>query len=246
MMTLQQTLDRLTQKASHMPIALVGDIDVSDVESWVNTRLQAQGEHPDKIVFPSTGVGIDLVRDLLVRLSVRPFTEAYYVIIPHAHTLSRACVNALLKVLEEPTHVWFLLMTPHEYVLPQTIRSRLLLCHFSGDKAESNISLYDDLRWLMDHDKPLMKSEHWAQTISSHSLWLETFWKTASSIIHQEFRHLIDSDPMLSRLLALQDDVLETLAMVSRNPALGVKKSIEKYLIMWSCCFHQPTYLKLR
>jgi DNA polymerase-3 subunit delta' len=93
-------------------------------------KLLAAGTHPDYLVLepdePGKAIGIDKIRQLIVRLALKPQFEAYrMVIIQPADLLNTASANAFLKCLEEPTErSCFVLITAYPARLPATIRSR--------------------------------------------------------------------------------------------------------------------------
>lgn len=70
--------------------------------------------------------GIDDIRDLRGKVSIRPSRSRYKIyIIDEVHMLTNEAFNALLKTLEEPPeHVVFLFCTTEPDKLPITIRSR--------------------------------------------------------------------------------------------------------------------------
>jgi DNA polymerase-3 subunit delta' len=87
------------------------------------------GTHPDHILVsaPGRSIGVDAVRELVRRISIRPFEGGRYtVVIDDAEKLTQQAQNALLKTLEAPPGgaVFFLLTTTPSQLLP-TIVSRL-------------------------------------------------------------------------------------------------------------------------
>ena len=86
--------------------------------------------HPDFILIEpeeaGKAIGIDVIRQLTVKLALKPQFEAYrIVIINFADCLSNASANAFLKYLEEPTErTSLILITDKPLKLPATIRSR--------------------------------------------------------------------------------------------------------------------------
>lgn len=93
-------------------------------------KLLAADSHPDFIVVepdePGKAIGIDKIRQLIVKLALKPqFETQRLVIIQPADRLNTASANAFLKCLEEPserTSIVLLSDAPHR--LPATIRSR--------------------------------------------------------------------------------------------------------------------------
>ncbi len=98
----------------------------------------AAGVHPDftYVARPAdrTDVLIEQVRDLIVRLGIRPARGARRVaIIDDAETLNLPAQNALLKTLEEPPgHAIIILVTASERALLDTVRSRLRPVRFGA------------------------------------------------------------------------------------------------------------------
>ena len=86
------------------------------------------GTHPDHAVVSASGrsIGVDEVRELIQRVSIKPFEGGRHtVIIDDAEKLTAQAQNALLKTLETPPGgaVFFLLTTSPSQLLP-TIVSR--------------------------------------------------------------------------------------------------------------------------
>ena len=92
--------------------------------------------HPDFMVIepeedaktkkPKTSIGIDQIRTLMGKLSLKPQFDRYRVImIQPADALNNAAANAFLKYLEEPTERTVLVLVTHRMnKLPATIKSR--------------------------------------------------------------------------------------------------------------------------
>ncbi len=92
--------------------------------------LFAAETHPDYLFIepsePNKAIGISVIRELTVTLSLKPQYEGYrMVVINHADQLSHASANAFLKYLEEPTErTCLILIADKPNKLPATIRSR--------------------------------------------------------------------------------------------------------------------------
>ncbi|MDX1963992.1 MAG: DNA polymerase III subunit gamma/tau [Pirellulales bacterium] len=89
--------------------------------------------------------GIDDVRDLREKVSIRPTRSRYKIyILDEAHMLTREAFNALLKTLEEPPpHVKFIFCTTEAEKLPITIRSRCQrfdFAHVQEDKILARLA----------------------------------------------------------------------------------------------------------
>lgn len=86
--------------------------------------------HPDFLLVepdePGKAIGIDKIRQLIVKLALKPqFDSQRVVIISPADGLNNASANAFLKCLEEPTaRTCLILLTEKPSRLPATIRSR--------------------------------------------------------------------------------------------------------------------------
>ena len=106
--------------------------------------------HPDFITIqpeePGKQVGIDVMRQLNIRLALKPQYDRYrLVLITPADAMNTAAANAFLKCLEEPTErTCFVLITAYENRLPATIRSRCQRLQFKPPVAASA------LQWLND------------------------------------------------------------------------------------------------
>ncbi len=89
---------------------------------------QAEGYfHPDFIEVTSNGeIKIAQIRELVYKLSLRPYSAAYKVaVIDEAHEMNAEAANALLKSLEEPKpQTIIILITSNPTRLPKTIVSR--------------------------------------------------------------------------------------------------------------------------
>ena len=96
--------------------------------------FQAQ-THPDFFVIqpdePGKAIGIDKIRQLTVKLALKPQFEQYRVVIfDPADALNNASANGFLKCLEEPTErTCFILIAQQANKLPATIRSRCQKIH---------------------------------------------------------------------------------------------------------------------
>lgn len=91
-----------------------------------------------------TSIGIEQIRTLTEKLSLKPQFDRYRVILIHpADALNNAAANAFLKYLEEPTERTVLILVTHRMnKLPATIKSR---CQkFTMEMPEKK----DVLQWL--------------------------------------------------------------------------------------------------
>lgn len=101
----------------------------------VACRLFEAQTHPDFIRIepdePGKAIGIDKVRQLIVKLALKPQYNAQRVVVfQPADALNTASANAFLKCLEEPTErTCLLLICEQPGRLPATIRSRCQKLH---------------------------------------------------------------------------------------------------------------------
>jgi len=101
-------------------------------------------------------IGIAQIRDLIDRVSLKPFAAPWrLVVIEEADSLTAEAANALLKTLEEPPEsTYFLLLTSSPSALPSTVLSRCLWLSWNrreGRKARrlgdpSGIKTREDLK----------------------------------------------------------------------------------------------------
>ena len=93
-------------------------------------KLIASATHPDFLMIepeePGKAIGINVIRGLITRLSLKPqFNGQRIIIIDAADHLNNAAANAFLKCLEEPNErTSFVLIAEKPSLLPITIRSR--------------------------------------------------------------------------------------------------------------------------
>jgi DNA polymerase-3 subunit delta' len=102
-------------------------------------RVMDADAHPDHIVVrPDKSIGIDAIRDVLLKLARKSFEGgAYTVIIEQADKMTVQAQNALLKTLESPVgDVVFFLLTDAQSALLKTIVSRAEPVRFSGVSDE--------------------------------------------------------------------------------------------------------------
>jgi DNA polymerase III subunit delta' len=98
-------------------------------------KLYQANTHPDYLAMepeePGKTIGIDKIRQLIVKLALKPQYEAYrLVIFQPADALNTASANAFLKCLEEPgERTCFILISDQPSKLPATIRSRCQKIH---------------------------------------------------------------------------------------------------------------------
>ncbi len=122
-------------------------------------KLIASATHPDFLMIepeePGKAIGINVIRGLITRLSLKPqFNGQRIIIIDAADYLNNAAANAFLKCLEEPNErTSFVLIAEKPSLLPITIRSRCQNLFIElGDKSV----VYDWLTQQQVSDPELM------------------------------------------------------------------------------------------
>ena len=106
------------------------------------------GNHPDFIrLKPEKSIGVDDVRDLIERLSVKPYeAERHVVVIEQADKMTPQAQNALLKTLETPPgpDVFFLISTQLTAMLPTIVsRCRVVRFHYlETEEAEAALKAH--------------------------------------------------------------------------------------------------------
>ena len=126
-------------------------------------KLFMANTHPDFILLqpeePGKAIGVDLIRQLIIRLALKPQYSGYRVVlIKPAEKMNTNSANAFLKCLEEPPErTVFLLMTEQMQQLPATIISRcqkLLL--MPPDPGANNVSLWLQEQGITEQQKLLL------------------------------------------------------------------------------------------
>jgi len=113
-------------------------------------KLFIAQNHPDFILLkpeePGKAIGIDLIRQLIIKLTLKPqYSGIRVVLIKPAEKMNVNSANAFLKCLEEPPErTVFLLLTEQMQLLPATIISRCQKLLVTPPAAESVSS------WLQD------------------------------------------------------------------------------------------------
>ncbi|MBI2174077.1 MAG: DNA polymerase III subunit delta', partial [Candidatus Omnitrophica bacterium] len=125
--------------------------------------------HPDVHVLQGTGasdqIKIEQIRQLISRLSLRPYSARFQVaILEEADRLTEEASNSLLKVLEEPpVHTRFILTTSHfVHCLPTVVsRCQIVFCQPLGQATIAEI---------VAKEAPLRAAEaHWVASLSMGS-----------------------------------------------------------------------------
>ena len=130
-------------------------------EAIVQTLLGRIENVPDLIrIQPvKNSIKIEIVRELIGRLSLKPFENGRIVIlIEEADAMTEGAANALLKTLEEPPdYVLFILMTTRPEGLPSTVRSRCQQVSFQIREEALRRRLHELLAEWGDDLKPLFE-----------------------------------------------------------------------------------------
>lgn len=125
--------------------------------------LMEAGSHPDHYeIRPDKSIGIDLIRDTILKLSRKPFEGgAYTVIIEQADKMTTQAQNALLKTLESPVgDAVFFLLTDAYGALLSTIRSRAIPVRFEGISDDALFTALMRKGADPDRAKAVLKGAH--------------------------------------------------------------------------------------
>lgn len=113
-----------------------------------------QQAHPNVLTLaPEKNYTVDDIEPLIKKAGFAlEVDELFFFILPHAHTLTSACANRLLKILEEPPAGYrFILLTNNAGRILPTIRSRCLLRTFASPAPSSLPALLsyfiDETQW---------------------------------------------------------------------------------------------------
>lgn len=103
--------------------------------SCASCLAMSAGRHPDFFeIDAASHTGVDTVRQLIDSSQLLPVMGSKKIyLIDEAHMLSKASFNALLKILEEPSHsVLFILATTDVHKIIDTVRSRCFQLFFNA------------------------------------------------------------------------------------------------------------------
>lgn len=100
---------------------------------FIATNLEIIGEDKEAL-------SVKAVRELIKKISYKPFGDRRVVIIPNADKMLIPAQNALLKTLEEPPeHTIFFLVANNPHSMLDTILSRCEIKYNDGGKPEEDI-----------------------------------------------------------------------------------------------------------
>jgi len=188
--------------------------------------------HPDYIYLkpeePGKAIGIDIIRKLTVKLSLKPQFESYrVVVIDSADSLNNASANAFLKYLEEPTErTCLVLLTDKPSKLPATIRSRCQKLHISASDENQAITwlqyqgVTDDTALLLRLSKgsPLLAKQFANDSVldfrsDSFKKWLKVVRAEESFITVAEQWYKLDKKIMEFLLFCLIGWVMDMIKL---------------------------------
>jgi len=170
--------------------------------------------HPDLIELDGTGgIKIGQVRELIYKLSLKPYSATYKVaIIDQAENMTVEAQNALLKSLEEPTsYTVIVLVTANPQRLLKTISSRLQKITFGGAEFKD----YENLlpAKLSSEQKRLIAAYAPTQPGIAMRISSDEDFLAHLSEIDSQYNDLISTDEMQRLLLvsALEDEENDTV-----------------------------------
>lgn len=196
------------EKGGHLPTAylFVGPEGSGRRETAARIAQKLLGRiqnHPDLIrIGPDKknpksdkrSIRIETIRDLIHRLSFKPFEgNRLVVILEEVELMTEEAANALLKTLEEPPdYLLFLLICSSVERLPPTIRSRCQRVsfqieegHIRGRLQESFSSWCEEITPLFDANQPpFSKVSKAAESIAHRSENLPSFFEILRGLWH--------------------------------------------------------------
>ena len=176
-------------------------------------------------------IKIGQIRQLGMSLSRAAWNAPFQVaIVEQAHTMNVEAQSAFLKLLEEPRGpVLFLLLTKHEFVLLDTIRSRAqqLACWNFTARPEQARSLeeFQKLQQVSLHERFVVAKEL-AENPSRISVELEKWLYAARAALMNTLKEKADGSSlskMLKTVLAIQE-VSAILARTNSNARLALER----------------------
>jgi len=207
--------------------------------------------HPDFITVHSEEgkqiIGIDCIRELIIKLALKPQFESYRVVIIHSATeLNKAAANAFLKCLEEPNErTCIILLTESLSKLPATILSRCQKMILTKPKmeiaqhwlAEQQVTENSRLLLSLAQGAPLLAKEYAENDIlplrqQCFSDWLNVANRRANPVEIAEKWHKQQVSLIIFWLISWSTDLIkcfyQTQVINLSNPDLQI--SLQKLL----------------
>ena len=196
---------------------------------------------------PGKAIGIDKIRQLIVKLALKPQFETYRVVlITPADQMNTASANAFLKCLEEPTErTCLILLTEKPSRLPATIRSRCqtVQCSSPDRKVASDwlmqqgVKENTDLLLTLSQGAPLVAKAYAEQgLIGQRKAYFDTWLQIAEGkqnlvVISEQWQKpdVLDLSTLLRWMLSWVADVIKIAHSADpdslQNP--DIKKSLQ-------------------
>ena len=203
--------------------------------------------HPDFIFLepeePGRAIGIDLVRQLITKLALKPQFSGYRVVlIKPAEKMNTNSANAFLKSLEEPPErTVFLLHTEQMQQLPATIISRcqkLLLTAPDVDSVipwlrQQGLSEQQNLLLNLAQGAPLLALEYAQQKLPEQRQQFFSDWQNiallnACPVSLADKWHKLPVTPLLGWLISWTEDIIK--CHFNAEPAHLINNDLEKDL----------------
>ncbi|WP_428356592.1 DNA polymerase III subunit delta' [Methyloprofundus sp.] len=210
-------------------------------------KLFTARTHPDFTLLqpeePGKAIGVDLIRQLIGKLVLKPQYSAYrVVIIAPAEQMNMNSANAFLKCLEEPPErTVFLLLTEQSQALPATIRSRCqkLLIKAPGiDTAtlwlqEQGVSEQQQLLLRLAQGAPIKALSYaqdniLAQRNSCFEDWQKVSLDKACPVQIAEKWHKLPATQLIHWLISWTEDLIKCHFQVDNSQLLN--DDVEKHL----------------
>ncbi len=198
--------------------------------------LFAAHTHPDFFYVepeePGKAIGIDIIRQLTVKLALKPQFESYrVVVINSADSLNNASANAFLKYLEEPTaRTCLILLTDKPAKLPATIRSRCQKLYVSmTDKNQAIAWLKQqgvvdnvDLLLRLSKDSPLLAKQYAVHSVlefraKNFKKWLKVITAKENFIVVAEQWSKLGKNEMQFLLFCLTGWMMDIIKLKSNS-----------------------------
>ncbi|MFK5949593.1 MAG: DNA polymerase III subunit delta' [Methylococcales bacterium] len=198
--------------------------------------LFAAHTHPDFFYLapeePGKAMGIDIIRQLTVKLALKPQFESYrVVVINSADSLNNASANAFLKYLEEPTaRTSLILLTDKPAKLPATIRSRCQKLYVSlTDKNQAIAWLKQqgvvdnvDLLLRLSKDSPLLAKQYADNSVlefraENFTKWLKVITAKENFIVVAEQWSKLGKNEMQFLLFCLTGWMMDIIKLKSNS-----------------------------